>query len=293
MLMHQVPAAQADRRSDAPWPAYVYADLPTENVYGHRRKVELLREAIDALRTREYPNLSILDAGCGSGYAVTRFLARRGDRVTGIDMYAPAIAYAQSRFGGRELGFECVDLAQMQERSGTYDVVVLADVLEHLHEPRSVLVEAARMVTPRGRLLLSIPNGFGPFEIESAVARMPLVGPALVKLTDLAVATLDHTVARGRWSRAASVEPSDLPYNEESGHVRFFTPTAIDHTLADAGWGIEEWRHLSWLAGPFTSYWWAPSVAFCEWNARIAERLPRSLVSSWFMVCSRREASSS
>lgn len=293
MLMPGAFAAHAPRRAEVPWSAYVHADLPPENVYGHRRKVELLREAIDALRTRERPNLSILDAGCGSGYAVTRFLARRGDRVTGIDMYAPAIAYAQSRFGGRELGFECVDLAHMQERFGTYDVVVLADVLEHLHEPQSVLVEAARMLTPQGRLLVSIPNGFGPFEIESALARMPLLGPALVKLTDLTVATLDKTLLRGRWSRAAQVEPAGLPYNDESGHVRFFTPSTIDRSLAEAGWGIDEWRHLSWLSGPFTNYWWAPSAAFCEWNVGVAERLPRRLVSAWFMVCSRREPSSS
>ena len=42
---------------------HLYADLPPENVFGHRRKVECLRASIDGLRTPQRPHLRILDAG--------------------------------------------------------------------------------------------------------------------------------------------------------------------------------------------------------------------------------------
>lgn len=266
---------------------YLYPTLPTENVFGHRRKVEYLRASIDALRTPECPYLRILDAGCGSGHAVTRFLPRRGDLVLGIDMYAPAIDYAQRNFGGEDLRFVCANLSTLPQSEGEYDVVVLADVLEHLEDPLTVLSTAVARLAPHGLLLASIPNGRGPFEIESAVSRWPFIGKTLLKITDLAVALLNKTVLRGVWSRHIDGTPSDLPYNEESGHVQFFTQARFLALLASVGLYARKSRSLSLLGGPFTNYWFAPSKAFCAWNVAVVAKLPQWTASAWYFECER------
>lgn len=266
---------------------YIHPELLPENVFGHRRKVENLRRSLDSLRRDDRPNLRILDAGCGSGYAVTRFLPRKGDRVVGLDMFEPSIDYARRNYGCDELQFICANLDTLPQRDGEFDVVVLADVLEHLDDPLSVVRAAVARLAPGGLLLASIPNGRGPFEIESSVSRAPLIGPILLRATDLMVAVLNKTILRGVWSRHVDAAPDDLPYNIESGHLQFFTLGRFVEMLGKAGLTVRKQERLSFMAGPFTNYWWAPSQGFCAANVAIAQRLPMSVVSAWYFECER------
>lgn len=266
---------------------HLHDALPPENVFGHRHKVECLRASMDALRTPQRPQLRVLDAGCGSGHAVTRFLPRRGDQVVGIDMHAPSIDYAQRHYGDEDLRFVCADLATLPEGAGAYDVVVLADVLEHLDDPLSVLRDAVARLAPGGLLLASIPNGRGPFELESAISRLPVVGRLLLRATDLGVALLNKTVLRGLWSRHVEATPAGLPYNAESGHVQFFTRQRFTALLGQAGLRPRRTRSLSFLSGPFTNYWLAPSGRFCRWNVSVADGLPHWAVSAWYFECEK------
>lgn len=269
---------------------FVYPDLLPENVFGHRHKVECLRASMDGLRAPQRPHLRVLDAGCGSGYAVTRFLPRRGDRVVGIDLYAPSIDYGQRNFGGEELRFVCADLATLPYGEGQYDVVVLADVLEHIDDPLAVLSAAAARLVPGGLLLASVPNGRGPFEIESALSRVPVLGPVLLRLTDLSVAVLNKFIMKGAWSRMTDSTPVDLPYNADSGHVQFFSRPEMISLIRGAGLEVAGSKSLSFLAGPFTNYLLSPSQAFCRWNVRSASRLPHWLASAWYFECRKTEA---
>ncbi|MFP8835078.1 class I SAM-dependent methyltransferase [Hydrogenophaga sp. XSHU_21] len=269
-------------------PPYLHVDLPPENVYGHRHKVECLRASIDRLRTSERPNLRVLDAGCGSGRAVTRFLARQGDHVLGIDMHAPSIEYAQRHYGEESLRFICSDLSMLPDGDGEYDAIVLADVLEHLTQPEQVLAAAVARLAPGGMVLVSVPNGRGPFEIESAISRLPVIGGLLLKATDVFVALLNKTVLRGLWSRLSDQTPPELPYNEESGHVQFFSTRGLEKTLRLGGLKVHRWRNVAWWCGPFTNYLFAPSEGFCRINTEVANRLPRWFVSVWYVECTVR-----
>lgn len=264
---------------------YLHTELPPENVFGHRHKVECLRESIDALRTAGRKSLRILDAGCGSGHAVTRFLARQGDHVVGIDMHEPSIDYAKRKFGCAYLDFVCANLSTLPDSEGRYDVIVLADVLEHLDEPAEVLAAAVARLEPGGLVLASVPNGRGPFEIESALSRLPVAGRLLLRATDLFVALLDKSILRGVWSRRIDQTPKDLPYNEESGHVQFFSVAGFEETLRRGGLKVRRWRNVAWWCGPFTNYLFAPFAGFCRFNTWVASRLPKWCVSVWYVEC--------
>ena len=249
-----------------------------------------MREACQGLR-RQQPGrrLRILDIGCGSGYAVTRFLGGPSDEVLGIDLYAPNVAYAQAHYAYPGVRFECRSAESLIADGAAYEVIVLADVLEHLADPAGVLGTCASLLAPGGRLLLTVPNGFGPFEIESAFARIPVLGPLSLTATAYLVAVLNKWgPLRGRWSEALAEQPADLPYNAESGHVQFFSRSRLQRLLTVAGFVPTRTTNLCFLAGPFTNFLLGFSLRFCQWNAKVAARMPAALTSAWFFECQRR-----
>lgn len=92
----------------------------------------------------------VLDIGCGPGELMFR-ARQRGHHVTGIDRTPPS--------------FELDEFHQADVSDGLplapgdrFDVVVLADVLEHLADPTELLLAAKKHLTPDGRLLVSLPN---------------------------------------------------------------------------------------------------------------------------------------
>lgn len=274
-----------------PVDGYLYEALLPENVFGHTKKVRLFREAIERLRAAsKKSSLRILDIGCGSGYAVTRFLGKTSDHVMGIDMYPPNIAYAEKHFGHSSLHFSCMNAQALCANGEVFDVVVMSDVLEHLDDPVSIMQIAVEMLAPDGRLLVTVPNGRGPFEIESALSRVPILGLGLLRLTDLIVAALNKTVMKGAWNKVAAVAPKDLPYNIESGHVQLFSKDNMVNLFKGVGMQIASARNVSFLSGPFTNYLFAPSERFCAWNSRVADKLPSWFASAWFFECCRRQS---
>jgi predicted TPR repeat methyltransferase len=97
----------------------------------------------------------VLDAGCGSG-VIARELARRGAVVTGIDRQRhpswegehPTLRYVVADL---EAGLP----GDVQDE---YDVIVAADVLEHLRAPEELLRALVSRLAPSGQLILSVPN---------------------------------------------------------------------------------------------------------------------------------------
>lgn len=99
----------------------------------------------------------VLDAGCGVGFG-TRILAQSGAaRIVGIDVSEAAIAAARHDADGvAELavaGLEDVPL-----ESGSIDLVVCFEVIEHVDNPVRAFAELRRVLRPNGALLLSTPN---------------------------------------------------------------------------------------------------------------------------------------
>jgi SAM-dependent methyltransferase len=265
--------------------AHPVVALPRENVYGHSRKARLVLEALARLREDRAQVLDVLDVGCGNGSALTRFLAARGDRVLGIDTHAPSIEYAKRQFGMAGLAFRQVDCEALLAEARRFDAVICADVLEHLLRPEAALSCVERLLRPGGRFIVTIPNGFGPFELESWLSRLPVVGTASLWVVDHLTAVLNRFVFRGAWT--AVVTPPDLPYNAECGHVQFFTRGALLRMAARCGLTMLRQTGVSWLSGPYTNYLFAPSRLFCHANAQAGQWLPSWMLSAWFFEFGR------
>lgn len=284
---------EADAATTFQSPALVEApsekSLPLENVYGHTKKVKLALDVIRRMHERS-PSSSfrILDVGCGSGFAVTRFLDAFGDDVLGIDFYQPNIDYANSHFRNDRLSFACLDATRLRDEGKRYDVIILTDVLEHLEEPENLLRLVYDLLAPGGRVVVSIPNGFGPFELESWVNRIPVLGRVLDRSLAAVAFAMNKWVWRGRWTALLERQPADLPYNSESPHVQWFTQSRFREMVRRAGFDIESSRKLSTFSGPFSNYLFGPFEQACELNARLADKLPAAVASAWWMELSRR-----
>jgi ubiquinone/menaquinone biosynthesis C-methylase UbiE len=102
------------------------------------------------------PGLSVLDIGCGPG-TITADLARlvAPGPVVGLDasseVVAQAEAYAAER-GQANLRFEVGDLFALGYEEASFDVVHAHQVLQHLVDPRTALVELRRVLRPGGVL---------------------------------------------------------------------------------------------------------------------------------------------
>jgi SAM-dependent methyltransferase len=101
--------------------------------------------------------LALLDAGCGTG-GFLRWAATTGafDRRVGCDLSRMAVDLAAARTPGAE--FHVAPLDELPLADGTFDLVSVNDVLQHVPEDRVVaaLEECGRVLRPGGALLLRV-----------------------------------------------------------------------------------------------------------------------------------------
>lgn len=240
-----------------------------ENLWGYVKRLRFVRDVIaESFPGREADSLRVLDVGCGNGSELALPLARLGFQVTGIDIHAPSIEHA------RQLGVDITNLSYVCGRveeltSPPYDIVILSEVLEHLKEPRFLLLAAIAHLNQNGIIVVTVPNGFGEFEIDSWLFRVF----RLQRLVDVVAGSSKQVMA--------------ATDNHESGHVQFFTRRQLRRLFAECSLSVVREGVASFLAGPFVGHTLARSERFIEWNARVTDKLPRVLASGWYFALRR------
>ena len=105
-------------------------------------------------------NKSVLDLGSGTGYG-SYYLSQQGAKfVSGTDIDAEAIQYAQAHFKSSCLAFFQSDVSHLPLNSQIFDVVVSFEVIEHLKSPTPSLAETSRVMTDKGWLVGQLPTGY-------------------------------------------------------------------------------------------------------------------------------------
>jgi 2-polyprenyl-3-methyl-5-hydroxy-6-metoxy-1,4-benzoquinol methylase len=151
---------------------------PNWNYYPiYINKIEMVDELLNQYGS---PQTKTLDAGCGEGVLVDKYLSQGWD-IQGFDKNYASQTVRQGLM--TSIPFE----------TGTFDQVMCLDVLEHLvfTEQHLALLELKRMVKPGGHLIVSVPN------LAHFTARLKLM-------------------FRGRLLRTASIDhhPGDRPAKE-------------------------------------------------------------------------------
>ncbi len=103
------------------------------------------------------PGGTVLDFGCGTGVLFETALAR-ADRVYGVDLVLDAAALLKERRGLQRVELVPAADAPTRVAPGSVDLVVAAEVLEHVDDlPRSFSF-FRRVLRPGGHLLVSLPT---------------------------------------------------------------------------------------------------------------------------------------
>ena len=152
----------------------------------------------------------VLDVGCSSGYLAQR-LAPRGCRVVGVEADPGAAAAAREWCELVVVG-DVEDRAVRDELPHGMDVVLAADVLEHLRDPWRVLATLREHLAPGGRAVVSVPN-------------------------------------IGHWTARRALLRGRFPYAEhglfDRTHLRFFTRESARELAERAGFAVECEEHAT------------------------------------------------
>src|SRR4051812_31921795 len=103
-------------------------------------------------------NKAVLDVACGEGYGSAK-LATVARSVIGIDSSAEAIAHATAKYGKDDLlRFSVGTCSSLPIKSGSIDLVVSFETIEHHDGHEEMLTEIKRVLRPSGVLVLSTPD---------------------------------------------------------------------------------------------------------------------------------------
>ncbi len=96
----------------------------------------------------------VLDVGCNSGEMMKLLQTGKSCDVFGVDVSAKALRIARKK----GLKVKNASAEKLPFPDATFDVVILREVLVHIHEPLKALKEIRRVLKPEGFLLGSAPH---------------------------------------------------------------------------------------------------------------------------------------
>ncbi len=153
---------------------------------------------------------TILDVGCGIGHFGERVKAK-GAIVVGIDISSEAVERARGVLDEAYLGDVENDELPGALQGRQFDIVILAEFLEHLFQPELTMRKLKPLLKPDGFVLITTPN----FLLWSNRIRM--------------------FFGQFRYSDGGFLE---------RGHIRFFTRPTLLELLREEGFQVERENNL-------------------------------------------------
>jgi 2-polyprenyl-3-methyl-5-hydroxy-6-metoxy-1,4-benzoquinol methylase len=186
-----------DKAEAAPPHAFKYTQFQDDPASTHSKIVSLVP-----------PATRVLEFGCATGYMTEVLKNRLGCTVVGIEIDRDAAALAE-QYAERVIVGDAETIDYAAELAGEeFDVVLFADVLEHLKEPADVLRRVRPFIGENGVVVASIPN------IAHASVRLALLG-------------------------------GEFRYREwgllDDTHLRFFTRASIQDLFEETGYAVTHW----------------------------------------------------
>ncbi|NNF08464.1 MAG: class I SAM-dependent methyltransferase [Candidatus Eisenbacteria bacterium] len=110
------------------------------------------RNRVIAERVGKTPS-DVLEVGPGEGW-LTQLLAENKHRVTAVDL---AIAWLSKVPEHNLAGRAAASITSLPFKDDSFDVVIAAEVIEHVPEIEKALANLARVLRPKGTLVITVP----------------------------------------------------------------------------------------------------------------------------------------
>lgn len=198
--------------------ATVRAVMRNEADIAYRRRVPRLLEYLQLHRHDR-----VLDCGSGMGY-----LSMVMGEVSGATVVAADRDRDRLRWSQREevpALPAAVDISSLPFADGSFDKVLLSEVLEHLPDDVAGLRELWRVLRPGGVLAICVPHANYPFWWDPINASLELVGAPPMRSGPIT----------GQWT----------------GHERLYLPAQLQHVAERAGFVVTNVDELTHHSVPF------------------------------------------
>jgi SAM-dependent methyltransferase len=120
------------------------------------------------------PDLTLLDAGCGSGLAL-RLAADQGARVTGMDATEPMLVLARERLPDADL--RVGDIQDLPFDDAAFDAVTAFNAVQYAADPQQAAMEMARVTRPGGQVAIGVWGDPARCETEAIFQQVRKVAP--------------------------------------------------------------------------------------------------------------------
>lgn len=134
-----------------------------ENVYGHKNRVDWFTNFMSKDDT-------ILEFGCGTAVMVSAYLLQKGYNIYGIDLDQASIDFGREQFLTHGLDPNRLIAGNVQDLlNASFDIILATEVFEHIEKSDidEIIEMLDQKLKPGGKLIVTVPNGFGWFELES------------------------------------------------------------------------------------------------------------------------------
>lgn len=123
----------------------------------------------------QFAGKRVLDYGCGDGSFLAMLMNGQAQPAiaVGAELQSEVVQDCRARLGTQfGLSFVVNEELDTAEHQGVYDAVICMEVMEHVLEVRPLLDQFARLLSPSGKLLISVPVETGlPLLVKEAVRR--------------------------------------------------------------------------------------------------------------------------
>ena len=102
---------------------------------------------------------SVLDVGCGGGI-LSESLARKGAKVTGIDLSEGPLKVAQIRNKkvNLDIDYKKISTNQLVDSGEKFDVIACLEMLEHVPDPSEIVADCEKLLKKNGHIFFSTIN---------------------------------------------------------------------------------------------------------------------------------------
>ncbi|MEH1789739.1 MAG: class I SAM-dependent methyltransferase [Nostoc sp.] len=135
---------------------YSYSDSKSGHHHRYLIKplIKMISESVDIIEHQK--KLRILDIGCGNG-SLSNLVAQQGYEIVGIEESESGVKLANDNFPNCRFIEGSIYNIPYTEIGEKFDIVIAAEVIEHLVYPKELVRNVKKCLKPNGRLIITTP----------------------------------------------------------------------------------------------------------------------------------------